>query len=186
MTINRVTATPPPPFTTEEIECICEAIHKKDPWYYHYFMFALQTGMRRSEMLALTWHDVDLWKHREVIVPDPKRPRQRNRDGRRIPIDQALLSLLLDLRSPSRWVFQKTGKRMLGGTVTTFFGVLGRQLNIPMSSERMRWTYAHNLYKKIQPHHREDWKKIQKLLGHKELWTTKNYYQRNLEENAVL
>lgn len=168
------------PLSEEEIQLICDEIQKKDPWYYHFFMFALNTGMRRSEILALTWHDVDFWKRREIIVPSAKRVHFRNPKTRRIPIDPTILSLLLDLCSPSRWVFQKTGKRMLGGTVTIFFGDLSRRLDIVVNSERMRLTYAANVYKDVQPSCREDWKEIQKRLGHTEVSTTRSYYQRKL------
>lgn len=173
------------PLKEEEIQIISEAIQKKDPWYYHYFMFALHTGMRRSEILALTWHDVDFWKRREIIVPASNRLHYRDPKVRRIPIDEKLLGLLLDLCSPSRWVFQKTGKRMLGGTVTIFFYELSRQLNIVVNSERIRLTYAIKIYNEIKPSSREDWKLIQKRLGHKEISTTKSYFQRKLENTQA-
>jgi len=169
------------PLSKEDIQIICDVIKKKDSWYYYYFMFALNTGMRRSEILALSWHDVDIWKNREIIVPDPKQPRIRDPEGQRITINETLLGILLELCSPSRWVFQKTGKRMLGGTVTLFFSELGRSLDMVVSSERIRLTYAVNIFNKVNPSNRDDWKKIQKMLGHKEISTTKSYFQRNME-----
>ncbi len=170
-------------FSEEEIQKICDTIKKKDEWYYYYFMFAIQTGMRRNEILALTWHDVDIWKNREITVPDPNQPRVRGPRFRKIPLDESLLGLVLNLTSPSRWVFQKTGKRMLGGTVTLFFRELSRELNVQINSKRMRRTYVTQLFKKINPSCREDWKKLQKLLGHKDISTTKSYFQRNMKEN---
>lgn len=172
------------PLTEKEIERICKAIKQRDPWFYYYFMVALNTGMRRGEVLALTWHDVDLWKNREIIVPNPKNPRHRDPQARHISIDETLLGLLLDLRSPSRWVFQKTGRRMLGGAVTFFFSELSRDLGIQINSERVRWTYAMRIYKEISPSGRKEWEKIQKILGHKELSTTKSYFQRNMPNNT--
>lgn len=169
------------PLNQEDIRQICDAIEKKDNWYYHYLMFALHTGMRRNEILALTWHDVDIWKNREIIVPNPKALRFQDPQARRIPINETLLGLLLDLRSPSRWVFQKTGKRMLGGTVTLFFRELSRTLDIQVNSERIRWTYAVNVFNQVNPASREDWQEIQKMLGHKDVSTTKSYFQRNME-----
>lgn len=173
------------PLQEEDIRKICDAIEKKDKWYYHYFMFALHTGMRRNEILALTWHDVDVWKHREIIVPNPKLPNRHDVNARRIPLNETLLGLLLDLRSPSRWVFQKTGKRMLGGTVTLFFRELSRSLNISVNSERIRWTYAVNVFNAVNPSSREDWRTIQKIVGHKDVSTTKSYFQRNMELNSL-
>ena len=165
----------------KEIRKIGNAIKKKDPWYYHYFRFALHTGMRRNEILALTWHDVDMWKNQEIIVPNPQNPHQWDDKNRRIPLNETLLGLLLDLRSPSRWVFQKTGKRMLGGSVTLFFKELSQELGIAVHSERIRWTFAFNVFKEINPSSREDWRLLQKRVGHKDVSTTKNYFQRNLE-----
>ena len=169
------------PLREKDIEKISDAILKKDKWYYHYFIFALQTGMRRYEILALTWHDVDMWKNREIKVPNPKSPHRRDRHARRIPINETLFGLLLDLRSPSRWVFQKTSKRMLGGTVTWFFRELSRSMNIQVNAERIRWTYAVDVYKRINPSSREEWRQVQKLLGHKDFSTTKSYFLRNMK-----
>ncbi|MGK5091705.1 tyrosine-type recombinase/integrase [Deltaproteobacteria bacterium TL4] len=169
------------PFDAKEIDKICEALLQRDPWYYNYFKFALYTGMRRSEILALTWHHVDLWQNRGLTVPNHNSPRFWEEDSVRIiDIDETLLGLLLDLRSSSRWVFQKTGKRMLGGTVTLFFTELSRTLGIQVTSERMRWTFSMKVYSAISPANREDWKKIQKILGHKDVSTTKSYFQRNI------
>ena len=70
---------------------------------------------------------------------------------------------------------------MLGGTVTIFFYELSRQLNIVVNSERIRLTYAVRVYNEIKPSSREEWKLIQKRLGHKEISTTKSYFQRNIE-----
>ncbi|MBF0238793.1 MAG: tyrosine-type recombinase/integrase [SAR324 cluster bacterium] len=170
-------------FTVEEIQIICQKLEDKDRWYYHYFLFALNTGMRRSEILALTWHHVDLWKCREIIVPDLKNTPSLEGSLRRIPIDETLLGVLLELRSPSRWVFQKTGKRMLAGTVTLFFSELSRKLGIPVTSERIRWTFAMRMFHEIGPVSNKDWKKLQKLLGHKDGSTTRSYFQRNLHRH---
>lgn len=166
----------------QEIERLCIEIRRRDLWYLHYFRFALLTGMRRGEILALTWHDIDLWQNRELIVPDPRNPYYRDPKSRKVPIEEALLSLLLDLRSPSRWVFQKTGRRMLGSTVSMFFRDLGRDTGISVTSERIRLTYAMHRYQTIRPQTRKDWKILQESLGHRDIYTTKHYFQRHLSD----
>lgn len=54
---------PPDPFTREEAELIIEALYRKfspaEAVHAAYFEFAFYTGMRTSEMLALTWADID-------------------------------------------------------------------------------------------------------------------------------
>lgn len=57
---------PVDPFDEEEADLIVAALYKKytgrDVMYAAYFEFAFWTGMRTSEMMALTWADVDLRK----------------------------------------------------------------------------------------------------------------------------
>ena len=168
--------------SSAEIEELCEAIRSRDPWFEYYLKFALLTGMRRGETLALTWHDIDLWLNREIIVPDPRQPYYRDPKCRRIPIDEILLGILLDLRSPSRWVFQKTGRRMLGSTVSLFFRELSVQTGITVTSERIRMTYAMNRYLQLRPRSRKDWEILQENLGHRDVSTTRNYFQRHFSE----
>lgn len=103
------------PFSTQEVDQLCALLKERDLFFHHYFLFALHTGMRRNEILALTWHDVDLWKHREIVIPNPKRPRFRDHNARKIAIDETLLGILLDMRSPSRWVFQNLDAGCWGG-----------------------------------------------------------------------
>ena len=98
------------------------------------------------------------------------------------PIDEILLGILLDLRSPSRWVFQKTGRRMLGSTVSLFFRDLSVQTSITVTSERIRMTYAMNRYHQLRPTSRKDWKILQENLGHRDISTTRSYFQRHFGE----
>jgi len=129
------------PFTPEEIAQIKNALLDRDLWFYRYFIFALNTGLRREEILALTWHHIDIWKKSEITVPNLKNPRFREIHAPRISINEELLGLLLELRSHSRWVFQKTGKRMLGSMVTRFFREVSQNLDIQITSERMCCTF---------------------------------------------
>jgi integrase len=169
----------------EEIAIIEQEIALRDTWYLRYFQFALYTGMRRGEILALTWHDIDLWCNRELIVPDPKQPYYRDSGLRRVPIDEKLLGLLLDLRSPSRWVFQKTGRRMLGRSVSMFFRDLSGEIGITVNSERIRLTFAMNQFLQVRPRSRRDWKILQHRLGHRDLYTTRSYFARHLGQNPA-
>ena len=168
------------PFSEKEIAKILKTIQAKDPWYGYYFRFALLTGMRRSEILSLTWNYVDMWLRKEITVPKARHQNNQTPSARRIPITPELLTLLLDLRSPSKWVFQKTGKRMLGQTVSLFFRELSRDLGIYVNSERIRWTFAMRAYQQIAPSTAKEWKQLQHILGHRDGSTTKSYFLRNL------
>lgn len=63
--------TPPDPFTEAESARIISEMYKrfqgKEAVYAAYFEFAFWTGMRTSEMMALTWDDID-WYSKTVRV----------------------------------------------------------------------------------------------------------------------
>ena len=60
-------------------------------WFRAVILFAIETGMRRGEILSLTWRNVHLGK-RYVHLPDTK-----NGDSRDVPLSPLALDLLRDL-----------------------------------------------------------------------------------------
>jgi integrase len=62
-----------------------------NPWFRPLVLFAIETGMRRGEMLSLTWEHLHLEK-RYVHLPDTK-----NGDSRNVPLSPVALELLRDL-----------------------------------------------------------------------------------------
>jgi integrase len=60
------------------------------PWLQRLIIGALESGMRRGELLQLTWRDVDL-KRRELIV---RAATSKTRTLRRLPISQRLAAVL--------------------------------------------------------------------------------------------
>lgn len=62
-----------------------------NPWFRPLVLFAIETGMRRGEILSLTWEHVHLG-NRYVHLPDTK-----NGDSRDVPLSPLALELLGDL-----------------------------------------------------------------------------------------
>ncbi len=60
------------------------------PWLQRLIIGAIESGMRRGELLQLTWRDVDL-KRRELIV---RAATSKTRTLRRLPISQRLAAVL--------------------------------------------------------------------------------------------
>lgn len=50
------------PLTEEEVSRFLAVAHAEDPRMYPFWLLAIHTGMRRGELLALTWEAVDLAK----------------------------------------------------------------------------------------------------------------------------
>ncbi len=83
---------------------------KRSSPYYAVFLMAILTGLRRGELLALRWQDMD-WivkrvsvrqtlvrMKREVVIREPKSPKAR----RTVALPPVLLEKLRGLRSTSR------------------------------------------------------------------------------------
>ncbi len=74
-----------------ELERLLSACTSPNPWFRSVVLFAIETGMRRGEILSLTWEHVHLDK-RYVHLPDTK-----NGDSRNVPLSPQALELLGDL-----------------------------------------------------------------------------------------
>jgi integrase len=64
----------------------------RNPLVKPVFLFALATGMRRSEVLSLTWENVR-WKDKTAFLPTTK-----NGDSREVPLSPPALSILKERR----------------------------------------------------------------------------------------
>lgn len=151
-------------------------------------LLAAYTGMRRGEILALRWEDVDLQNkvifvqrnlvrvNQETIIKTPK----TQRGSRRIPIDDEIVSALRRLRSVSQsdWVFsRKDGSPLDPSTVTHQFKRIARQAGFPsLRLHDLRHTYATILLTQgVQA------KVVQELLGHESITTTIDTYTHVVE-----
>lgn len=71
--LDRIPALPistrePTPFTAEEIDVVLTELGKRSIAARDYFMFAFGTGLRTSELLALSWADIDLEQDFVVVT----------------------------------------------------------------------------------------------------------------------
>ena len=124
---------------------------------------ALNTGMRKSEILDLSWDRVDL-KNRIILLDKTK-----NGERREIPVNQTLYDTLLQLpRHISGYVFAnpKTGKPY--NNVKKSFGTALRKSHIlDFRFHDLRHTFASWLVMKGV-----DLTTIKELLGHKDIKMT--------------
>ena len=130
-------------------------------------------GIRRGELLKLDWNDLNL-ELNTLIVRDTK-----NRKSRIIPLHLNVVELLekyLTLRLPFKinaLFIGEQGKRL---SIQSFTNLLNMHLNISGLSKK-RFT-AHSFRHSFATHLVEagvDVFKVQKLLGHSSLDTTKIY-----------
>ncbi|HEY9826494.1 MAG TPA: site-specific integrase [Stenomitos sp.] len=77
----------------------------RNPWIKHVVVFAIETGMRRGEILSLTWSNVDLNKRVARLVDT------KNGEGRSVPLTLKATALLQALpRSIDGRVFATTAE----------------------------------------------------------------------------
>jgi integrase len=129
-------------------------------------VIAINTGMRRSEILNLTWDDVDLVK-RYIYVGDTK-----NNDYRIIPINETLLKIFKALKSESQnnCLFANGNGEAVKSVKTAFWGAL-RRSGIPHCRfHDLRHTFASNLVMAGV-----DIVTVQELMGHKDISMTRRY-----------
>ena len=74
-----------------ELERLLATGASPNPWFRSVVLFAIETGMRRGEILSLCWEHIHLDK-RYVHLPDTK-----NGDSRDVPLSPLALDLLRDL-----------------------------------------------------------------------------------------
>jgi len=129
-------------------------------------IFALNTGMRKGEILNLKWTDIDL-SNRVISLVQTK-----NREIREIPINDTVLEILIRLRKNSKvsYVFcKKDGnpyKDIRGG----FQSALRKAGIKDFRFHDLRHTFASHLVMASV-----DLKTVQELLGHKTFQMTLRY-----------
>lgn len=101
---------PPKALTRDELKALSTVIKTDDPLYLP-FHIAINTGMRRGEVMGLLWEDVDLFKGQLLISRSYSGPTKSGK-SRVIPISSALEKVLIakfPIGSYNRGRVQRTG-----------------------------------------------------------------------------
>jgi len=127
---------------------------------------ALNTGMRKREILALKWNDID-FRNRLIYVLQTK-----NREIREIPMNDIVVRILLKVRKNPRspYVFCKKEGSPYRNITGGFSNALKRAGISDFRFHDLRHTFASHLVMA-----RIDLKTVQELLGHKTFEMTLRY-----------
>lgn len=127
---------------------------------------ALNTGMRKSEILNLRWPQVDL-KNRKIIVINAK-----NNESRVIPINQTLYQELFALSQKPRgeYVFSDRNGRPFGDIKRSFSTALNKAGIKDFRFHDLRHTFGSHLVMQGV-----DLRTVQQVMGHKDIKMTMRY-----------
>ena len=142
---------------------------------YYASLFILYTGVRRGELLGLTWGNVDLINQTIRInqqwnmITNKVSSLKSKAAYRTIPLLESAIDVLNKLNvskhHPSDFVFTDINR------ISQMIGYYSRKLNLDITPHTLRHTFASRCYAAgVDP------KMIQQLLGHESIDTTLNIY----------
>lgn len=158
-------------FTPEEISTILD---KVDPFMEKAIKILLYTGMRRSELVYLTWDDIDF--HNKLITVQSKPEvgfHPKSHRPRSIPIHPELEQLLLDLPQRGEYVFDNGNNEPVHCKdyyTKRFIRILKAAGIRNANLHTLRHTFASNLVMAGV-----DLRTVQELLGHSTIKVTERY-----------
>ena len=153
---------------------------KKDGWLFPYF--AIYTGMRKGEILALQWKDIDfendLINVYKSVYHDYDRPyikEPKTEAGKRkVPLLKPLKERLLAIENKTKdhYIFSDDGINPLKARrYNLLFNQYKEETGITCTAHQLRHSFATIAFENdISP------KDVQELLGHKQLSTTMDIY----------
>lgn len=150
-------------FTTDDIR---KLLSSASPPWDTIIMLGARAGLRREEMVWLSWEDVDFARNRIHIAPkEDWNPKDYER--RWIPLSKDLRNHLEGLKKVSSWVLHP---RPTPGSITTYFKRIVKKAGVIGSTHTLRHTFASHLASAGVPLYI-----IGKLLGHASIRTTAIY-----------
>ena len=159
-----------------------------DLWLFPYF--ALMTGMRKGEILALQWKDIDFDKNYIYVTksvahngdhPVIKKPKTEA-GNRIVPLLTPLREELLKHKRPaSDYIISDDGKTPLTNRrYTTLYDHYRKETGITATAHQLRHSFATIAFEAdLDP------KSVQEILGHKQLSTTMDIYTQFREKKLT-
>jgi site-specific recombinase XerD len=141
-------------------------------WLRDIIIFALNTGMRRGELINLKWQDVD-FLHSIVLVKNSETFKTKSRTERVIPLNSQALNVLKELPQRSEYVFTNTDfNKLIGKYVSECFreAVRDAGINPKLHFHSLRHSFATYLVQDGVSLY-----EVQKLLGHSNISVTQVY-----------
>lgn len=141
-------------------------LNAANPRLKHVVTIALNTGMRKGEILSLKWEDIDL-QIKAIRVTNTK-----NGEVRAVPINSEVEKVLLEIRKLNKgqylfpWKYDKPQKEI----AKAFRGAIARAGISPCTFHSLRHTFASNLVMMGV-----DLVTVKELLGHKSISMTMRY-----------
>ncbi len=165
-------------FTHEEENLFINAI-KNNPYRTLYYL-CLYAGMRRGEVCALTWENIDL-SHKVInIVQAASRSEiggytvgktKTVNSVRTVPISDTLYSELIKAKKSNGFVYENNGKILNADMLTMDFTNIMNSLGMNHNLHQLRHTFATRCHEKGI-----DVKVVQSWMGHSKVDTTFNTY----------
>ena len=156
--------------TVEEANRLVDACQD---WLRPIVVMGLETGMRRGEILGLTWNDIDLENGRITI----RTSTTKTKEPRVIPMSPRIWEELSRLERKGVLLFPKrNGERRK--TFREGLRTACRNAGIvpPISPNKLRHTFSSVVLNDPERGSTEKMKVVQEILGHKKISTTMNIY----------